>query len=1143
MEPTFGPTENASPLVGKLEIGQTHVFRAEGETRIHEALVARRETVVLFTPATALQSDDWSLILRATDANGNVLGTLPLVAPSDPVALFEQRWTTINLDEFGGEAERLAAWHTVLPAPWIAESVKIEIGKVAKGSDGSPVGELLEHTLTGLSAPLKYTFHRLPVYLWGNASEPLPSMKENSGDASKLTFDMFAVLPLSELRWVDIQPYVLNEFLVTGVNGTATLVTNEQELRTTSTRECYQYTSVMEGQALCASDINVCPEQCAASGDLAAPACACQHYNILKLTHTMRVSRANGGQGLIDTDAWAHPPMYTHGNVVGQGYYRDWNGAYIDLDDSAVAGGSTGWSVMWVGLGWEVFPHENGHAMTLAHNNAGTSKHWGIEDEYPYDGQALESHPRPYDTVRRKRRAWFVFDDEGPIHHNGWDSSNRVNDHRLPEAQRNASAELWGYRDPMFGGTPGTWWTHDCFQWIKGEGRSCNAPFVPYHVRAMQTNFINKYPLPMTIDGVPGLYKWDSAQHAYVEQDPSSFGAGSRVLATDEPVVVIIGAISATIGRVYPPMAYSAGNVWSLPDPFGSELPMSPGWRADASSGNGQAGTFHRAHHFLKITYADGSVEHALIANPVNSADAWYGKETCDWVDHPSKRCTWETVGSYAVNVFASRQPTRAELYRASASYPNITNDGSHTLLHARDLEPVDVAALPPMVHVGNERFAPQQGIHLTERCDGPVPGLDAFSCGDDTRLAQIMWRPNAAQLYFTSDGVARQPLACGGHASAQHSSLTLPVSNEYGETFDLIARAHRWVSAPGVTSRGAPLEDATPWIKLANAEQTLRVWLPHAENGALPPGRWRSTTARKLQVWARSAAAQPYTADELFDEIDISVDLYVPPPFMNLGEDCWNAACGHRSGHCPSFCGALGVCCRSGWDDVPECVGVGGGGHQCVAPAPASPPSPPAVPSPPSPPSPPHPPPEQPPPPPPPEQPRSILPPPPPEDSSPPGAAVLKMAVTVAGSMDDFSEEVLRAMSEKVADELGVSPSKVDIVASAASVRLDITVEYSSLSAAEAGSAALAGQVASTGAASSFLSTPSLPVAVETIDVMPAVEEAEGSGGGGAPLGAIIGGAAGASGALFGLIGYLLWRKKKFKDPTNDPKVMPSAC
>ena len=34
--------------------------------------------------------------------------------------------------------------------------------------------------------------------------------------------------------------YVLNEFVVTGVNGTAKLVTSEEELRTTSTRECYQ---------------------------------------------------------------------------------------------------------------------------------------------------------------------------------------------------------------------------------------------------------------------------------------------------------------------------------------------------------------------------------------------------------------------------------------------------------------------------------------------------------------------------------------------------------------------------------------------------------------------------------------------------------------------------------------------------------------------------------------------------------------------------------------------------------------------------------------------------------------------------------------------------------------------------------------
>ena len=453
----------------------------------------------------------------------------------------------------------------------------------------------------------------------------------------------------------------------------------------------HRYTAREGATPLCPSDINVCPQQCAADGGRNASGCHCQHYNILKLSLTFRVSKANSGTGLIHTDAWGAPPQYTYGNVIGQGYYRDWNGNYIDLDDSAVAGGSVGWSVMWVGLGWEVFPHENGHAMTLAHNNAGTSKAWGIEDEYPYDGQHLQSHPRPYDTVRRMRRAWFVFDDEGPIHHNGGANDNagnfhRADDHRLPQAQRNASAELWGYRDPMFGGTPGKWWVQHCFQWVKGEGRSCNAPFVPYHVRAMQTNFLDKYPLPTTVDGVPGLYKWDAVQHRYAEQDPSLLGAGLRVLATDVPVLVVLGAISATIGRVYPSMAHVAGNVWSLPDPFGSDLPTSP------------VGTFDRAHHFLRIAYADGALEYALIANPADSSDAWYGKETCNWVDHTSKRCDWETVGSFALNLDASRQPTRVELYRASASYPNITNDGSHTLLHARDLEPVDVASLPKMV-------------------------------------------------------------------------------------------------------------------------------------------------------------------------------------------------------------------------------------------------------------------------------------------------------------------------------------------------------------------------------------------------------------------------------------------------------------
>ena len=40
---------------------------------------------------------------------------------------------------------------------------------------------------------------------------------------------------------------------------------------------------------------------------------------------------------------------------------------------------------------------------------------------------------------------------------------------------------------------------------------------------------------------------------------------------------------------------------------------------------------------------------------------------------------------------------------------------------------------------------------------------------------------------------------------------------------------------------------------------------------------------------------------------LNVLVATSAMPPVANVGEDCWEA-CGERGGHCPGFCGALGV-------------------------------------------------------------------------------------------------------------------------------------------------------------------------------------------------------------------------------------------
>ena len=53
--PEWGSTAAATPLSGTLELGQTHVVRAQPtETRLAPRLVSEREALVLFTPDAPL---------------------------------------------------------------------------------------------------------------------------------------------------------------------------------------------------------------------------------------------------------------------------------------------------------------------------------------------------------------------------------------------------------------------------------------------------------------------------------------------------------------------------------------------------------------------------------------------------------------------------------------------------------------------------------------------------------------------------------------------------------------------------------------------------------------------------------------------------------------------------------------------------------------------------------------------------------------------------------------------------------------------------------------------------------------------------------------------------------------------------------
>ena len=114
----------------------------------------------------------------------------------------------------------------------------------------------------------------------------------------------------------------------------------------------------------------------------------------------------------------------------------------------------------------------------------------------------------------------------------------------------------------------------------------------PYHSLPLTLTLT----LNLTPDQVPGLYVWDETTHTYVPAVPAP--DAQPLIAFDTPALTIFGALSATVSRIYPAVAWRAANLYELPSPSDSGLPP----------------VYDGAQYILKIFYADGSTDAALIA-------------------------------------------------------------------------------------------------------------------------------------------------------------------------------------------------------------------------------------------------------------------------------------------------------------------------------------------------------------------------------------------------------------------------------------------------------------------------------------------------------------------------------------------------
>ena len=104
------------------------------------------------------------------------------------------------------------------------------------------------------------------------------------------------------------------------------------------------------------------------------------------------------------------------------------------------------------------------------------------------------------------------------------------------------------------------------------------------------------------------------------------------------------------------------------------------------------------------------------------------------------------------------------------------------------------------------------------------------------------------------------------------------------------------------------------------------------------------------------------------------------------------------------------------------------------------------------------------------------------PPNAPPPAAYTVKMAVTIAGAVSDFTPAVLTPIRQKVADEAAVPLDAVEATATAGSVKIDFTVSMQSEAAANTALTAITAKLADKTVASTFLSTTANPVTVEEI-------------------------------------------------------------
>jgi hypothetical protein len=630
------------------------------------------------------------------------------------------------------------AWSATLPWQWVQEGTHLLVGTSCPNSSNLAMSIL---KLSKLGTWGHHTLSRTKVAIFGNSSD-LAALDTASYDSSLLAKGMFNAMPLAELRWEDTSDWYLPYLVVTTSQGPK-LVHSELERR----------------------------QSMADAGDIPGDE---PPWQVLKEWGSCRHRVANIGMGLSrTTEGCCSSTEYSSGTSIFMGW---------SLSDNATGpwrwdtlGYWTSWSAA-AGVGWlgmvpgdecgNTLIHELGHSQTMNH---WTIVRPEIAAEYPLAGVNMPWNPWGYDTTSRRFRTWYT-----------------------------PSNSSIGKIDPMNGGE-------------SANKETCFPQYTAYHAQWSQ-NWAWKAPVLLAAGmgnevNSSGAYIYSATSQKYEKLTQDTIRTSVNVdanlpIEVSVPVATLIGTIGTNVSvcQIYPAIFGSAGNTFSLPSPYASNL----------------SSVFTGASHYVKVRFNDGSSEEALIAVPITIAST--------------------ELRFFSFTVAVSRQPVAVELYRYNTdSYPNLSIGSAKTLLYLRsiDLSPSLLnKALRGVVRVGRGWLGGSTKMTIGNICTYKQDCLK--------QAATLRWTdPQGGQFFFESVGVASSGVTPDGNIF----NVKL-LNEEDGLEYNVSVLASRF---SGENEIIAPLLDVAPHILQPDAIFGARFSIPYELNSKLVSGKYVSKNSSSI--------------------------------------------------------------------------------------------------------------------------------------------------------------------------------------------------------------------------------------------------------------------------------------------------------